>query len=482
MRYQRGTSRHQQSFLSLDDQISKKHVIRIINEICEEYVNQVVIRGDFEKGHRDTGRKAYHPSDLLKILVYGYFNGISSSRKLERESGRNIEIKWLTSVLVPDHKTISDFRKDNPSMISGLFDYLINIFKAQGLVTGKSIAVDGSKIKAYANAEINITTIAHKLENIEGQVEKYLKEMDEIDSGEDEIETLSKRKAELEKELASLAEQKEAYENSKKHLEDLGEKRMSTTDSDAKVMRGRYGKYWGYNLQSAVDTEHHLITNLQVTDNQNDKGLLEPIAQASQEVTGQKPEEVLADAGYYKVKQLESMEIEGITSYVAINWTPSQTKDVKNGITFTYDKQKDLYSCGEGKKLHYFRKKTIEGREAKIYKGKECLACPKRSLCTKAQQRIIQRNENQEWLDTYYLKMASEEGRDKLICRKSVVEHPFGTMKYYMGQIPILLRGKGKVQTEMNLYAIGYNLKRYFNIRNERNDGQLTNNKIRQAA
>lgn len=480
MRYRRGTSRYQQSFLSIDDQISRKNVIRVIDKICEDYIDQFAKIG-FEKGDKETGRKAYHPADLLKILVYGYFNGISSSRKLERESGRNMELKWLTSDLVPDHKTISDFRKDNPEMINGLFKYLIDMFKQQGLVTGKCVAVDGSKIKAYAIQEINIDSIKQKLEGIEEQVKKYLKEMEDIDQSEDEVEELSKKKMELEKEIERLESKKNAYEESKKYLEEVEEKRICTTDPEAKMMRGRYGKYWGYNVQTAVDTDHHLLTSIQVTDNQNDKGLLSPMIEASEETTGQQPEEALADGGYYKINEVEGLEEKGTTCYVAINRTCSQAKDQANGIEFTYNKDEDRYYCSEGKKLDYSRKKTIDGKEARVYRGVECSGCSKKDICTRGEQRTVQRNENQEWIDAYHIKMGSDEGKNKMSNRKSVVEHPFGTMKYDMGQIPILLRGKKKVQTEMNLYAIGYNLKRYFNIRTE-SDQQWASKKIKQAA
>lgn len=480
MRYRRGTSRHQQSFLSIDDQISQKNIIRLVDRICENYVGQIV-ETEFDKGHKETGRKPYHPADLLKVLVYGYFNGLSSSRKLERECGRNIEIKWLTGNLVPDHKTISDFRRDNPEMINGLFRYLINKFREEGLVTGKSTAVDGSKIKAYADRTIDITTVTRKLENIDEQVRKYLQEMEKLDNSEDELEELSKRKAELEKELDELMAKKKAYETSREQLEGAGENRISPTDPEARLMRGRYGKFWGYNIQCAVDTRHHFITNIQATNQQNDKGLLQPMAKASEQITAQQPEEILADAGYYKMSELETLESNGTTCYVAINWAPQQENDRINGIKFDYSQDEDRYYCSEGKALDYWRIKTINGRVSKVYKGKECAVCKIKEKCTTAQNRTVMRHENQEWLDNYHAKMESQQGIDKLIERKSTVEHPFGTMKYNMGQIPILLRGKKQVQNEMNLYAIGYNLKRYFNVIREQKEKQAPEN-MSQAA
>lgn len=456
MRYHRGDSRYQPSFLSIDDQISKANVIRIIDKICEEFCSSITMI----KGIKDTGRKAYHPADLLKILVYGYFNGISSSRKLERETQRNIELKWLASNVSPDHKTISDFRKDNAELINGLFKQLINGFKEQGFITGKSVAVDGTKIKAYASKEINIEGIRHKLDGIEQQVAKYLKDMEILDKTEDEVEELEKKKAELEKQLEVLASKKKVYGQIEDHLQALGENRISTTDVDSKIMRGRYGKYWGYNTQTAVDTEHHLITSIKVTNHQNDKGLLGPMLEGSQEITGQKPEESLADGGYYKITELKELEEQGTQCYVAINRTPSQAKDEGQGLMFTYHQQQDRYSCNEGQSLFYWRKKG----NIKVYRGTQCHLCPIRDKCTTREQRTIHRNQNGKWIDSFHQKMNSVQGREKLIKRRSVAEHPFGTMKYYMGQIPLLLRGKKKVQIEMNLYAIGYNLKRYFNI------------------
>lgn len=461
MRYHRGNSRFQQSFLSIDDQISKGNVIRFIEEICESFCTDITI----DKGDKETGRKAYHPADLLKILVYGYFNGISSSRKLERETQRNIELKWLTSNVVPDHKTISDFRKDNLDLVDKLFKHLIIRFKEQGLVTGKSIAVDGSKIKAYASKEISIEMISEKLTGIEKQVEKYLKDLDVLDKAEDDIEDLERKKAELEQELEVLAAKKKEYQQLEYYLQAIGENRISATDTDSKVMRGRTGSYWGYNVQTAVDTKNHFITVVKVTNHQNDKGLLAPMIEASEESTGQKAEEGIADAGYYKIDELEELEKSGTECYVAINRVPSQVNDEAQEIVFTYNEEQDRYYCNEGKPLEYFtNKKRAHGKLARVYKGTQCNLCFKHDKCTSAEQRTFHRNEDQVWIDSYHIKMNSTKGKQKLIKRRSVVEHPFGTIKYSMGQIPLLLRGKEKVQTEMNLYAIGYNLKRYFKL------------------
>jgi transposase len=478
MRYHRGNSRFQQSFLSIDDQISRDNVIRIVDGICETFCTTITI----EKGIKDTGRKAYHPADLLKILVYGYFNGVSSSRKLERETQRNIELKWLTSDVSPDHKTISDFRKDNPELVDKLFKYLIIKFKEQGLVTGKSIAVDGSKVKGNASKELNIETIRKKLDNIEQQVEKYLKDIDAIDRAEDDLEDLEKKKTELEHELEKLAAKKKEHQQAIENLHAIGAKRTSITDGDSRIMRGRSGSFWGFNVQTAVDTESHFITVVNVTNNQNDKGLFASMVEASEEATGQKPEEAIADAGYYKIDELEDLEENGTECFVAISRTPSQVKDEEQGLVFTYHEEQDRYYCSEGKPLVYFtNKKRARGKLARAYKGTECNLCPTRRRCTSAEQRTFHRNENQGWIDSFHQKMRSIQGKQKLIKRRSTAEHPFGTMKYSMGQIPLLLRGTAKVQTQMNLYAIGYNLKRYFSLLTTP-DARLPKTPVRSAA
>lgn len=467
MGYLRGQGRYQQSFLSLDDHISKSNVVRFLDTVCEDFCEFFLSDNSFDKGLRDTGRKAYHPSDLLKILIYGYFNGVNSSRKLEKETNRNIELKWLTGNILPDHKTIADFRKDNSELVTGMFSYLIRKFKEQGLITGKKLVIDGTKVKGYASNEIRVDSIQNKLDNIETQVSKYLTDMATIDQAEDDIEELEEKRAVLNAELEKLAAKKKSYENDLSILQKSGQKRLTVTDLDCRMMRSRYGMYFGYNVQAAVDTTHHFITQIETTNKQNDKGLLTAMVESCEQLTGEHTEEISADAGYYKIDELAKLEKNSTACYVAINRTPTQVEDQFNNLTFTYHKQEDRYYCKEGKKLDYFRKKNVDGRECKVYRGIECKGCTIKSKCTTVENRSITRNPNQEWIDSYHNKMNSQEGQEKIKKRKSIAEHPFGTIKYSMGQIPLLLRGRRKVQTEMNLYAIGYNLKRYFNITTE---------------
>lgn len=472
MRFVRGNSRFQQSFLSLDDRISSGNTVRLIDDICNDFiVNHLdsIDKESEDKGNKDTGRKAYHPGDLLKLFVYGYFNGVSSSRKLETECYRNMEVQWLLSGLVPDHKTIADFRKDNPELIRGLFVFLVKWFIGKGIAVGKKIAVDGTKIKAYASKEIKLDGLKKKLKNIQQQVEKYMADLAKIDELEDFCEEAEGKKEQLIKEIEELENKKKEVTGAIDGLNAEGLSRRCLTDPDSKTMKGRYGHYLGFNFQISVDTEHHILTDYRLNNHQNDKGLLSSMVAGSEDVTGEKPEEVQADGGYYKATEIEEIEKAGTECYVAVNETPSKINDEENGLEFIHDKEKDHYVCSQGRILGYSRKKTEQGYEKRIYKSKDCSGCPLLDICTKPgskdRNRTYTRNHNQEWIDAYRQKMKSKTGKEKMKQRKAVVEHPFGTMKYYMGQMPTLLRGKEKVSTEMGLYSIAYNLKRFLAIK-----------------
>lgn len=232
-------------------------------------------------------------------------------------------------------------------------------------------------------------------------------------------------------------------------------------------MKARYGTFFGYNFQIAVDTQSHIVTEYRVVDNQNDKGLLAPMVEGSAEVMGEKAGEVLADAGYYKAAEIEALENDGTECFVAVNNTGSQLRDRDIGVGFVYDKEKDRYTCSQGRILDFYRNKTENGEEKRIYRSRDCKGCPLVDSCTKKGRRTYTRNKNQEWLDLYREKMGSEKGKEKLTKRKSVAEHPFATMKYYMGQMPTFLRGKKKVSSEMALYTIAYNLKRYLTLKHQ---------------
>jgi len=485
MRFKIGTARYQQSFLSLDDHISSGNPVRLIDQICNEFIDNhlEVIRKMISevseqnredtknKGTKGTGRKAYHPGDLLKLFVYGYFNAVSSSRKLETECVRNLEVQWLLSGLVPDHKTVSDFRKDNPDLIRGLFEFLVKRFVEMKIIVGKKTAVDGSKVKAYASKEVRHKGLQKKLTKIEEQLEKYMTDMARIDGLDDDCEEAEKKREQLIEDIENLKSEKKDLEGSVEGLKAENIERKCLTDPESKRMKSRQGMHYGFNLQIAVDTECHMITDYLLTNQQNDKGLLSAMVAGSEQITGQKPEEVLADGGYYKATEIEELEKGGTECFVAVNETGSKLKDGENGLEFTYNKEKDHYVCSGGRILEYKRKKTEKGFEKRIYKSKDCSGCQFLDLCTKPnskdRNRTYTRNHNQVYIDAYKEKMKSDEGKEKMVKRKSTVEHPFGTMKYCMGQIPVLLRGRKKVSSEMGLYVIAYNLKRFITIKAE---------------
>jgi hypothetical protein len=297
-----------------------------------------------------------------------------------------------------------------------------------------------------------------------------------VDDAEDSIEELEERKNKLSAELEELENKKKACQADISELEDGGLTRKCVTDPEAKTMKARYGTFFGYNFQIAVDTENHIVTEYLVVDNQNDKGLLSTMVEGAAGVMGEKASEVLADAGYYKTPEIEALENEGTECFVAVNNTGSQLRDREIGVGFVYDKEKDSYTCSQGRILDFFRNKTENGEEKRIYRSRDCEGCPLIDSCTKNGRRTLTRNKNQEWIDLYREKMESEIGKERLTERKSVAEHPFATMKYYMGQMPTLLRGKQKVSSEMALYTIAYNLKRYLTLKDQKRQEKTAKN------
>src|SRR3990170_2852607 len=243
MRFKRGIDRHQISFQSMDEHIEKNNFIRLIDLLCEEHCQGY----DNKKGELETGRKAYHPADILKIIVYGYFHGVSSSRKLERECRINLEVKWLTHDQVPDHKTLSDFRKESPSLVETLFKALITKFQKDIGVVGKKISIDSTKVKAYAKQEICLDKVKEKLEDLEAQSKTYLERMHEIDLLEDDVEQLRETREQIQEELSKLEDRKKDLERDNQQLLDANQKKVCATDPEEKKMKGRYGKYLGYN-------------------------------------------------------------------------------------------------------------------------------------------------------------------------------------------------------------------------------------------
>ena len=468
MQYIKPDDRHQLRMMSsLDTSISPENLVRIIDILVERiYTSQP---DSFQKIKREEiGRPRYHELTFLKLYLYGYLHGISSSRKLESESNRNIEVMWLLGNLRPDHWVISNYRKGNGKSIKHLTKEFRKFLKSSGYIEGKTVAIDGTKIKAYTSKDmLTIKKIEKRLEKLDKKLEEYLEQLESNDIIESLEEELSLQdlgeginKVILDKYIAAQSKI-EKLEEAKRFLEKENRSSVSMADKEAPLMRSRDGWIPAYNLQSTVDLKHKMIADTEVVTDTNDLTQLEPMVDSMEEEFGEKPSEVLADKGYYNPSSIEEVESDGtVECYVAI---PKGKKEVAE---FEYNKEKDEYLCSEGKPLVLkLKNKKRRNGYSDLYQGIQCDGCILSEKCTKSKDgRIIHRPKNIEWVENYKRKIEEVSSKKITNKRKTIVEHPFGTLKYWMGKIPLLLRGKEKVSAEINLYATAYNIKRLLNI------------------
>lgn len=473
MSYIQPKSRSQLMMPSLiDDYVSLDNPVRFIDAFVDKVV-QIQPELLTDKGRSNIGRSAYQFPTLYKLYIYGFLNSISSSRKLEAETYRNMEVIWLLGNLRPDHKTISDFRKDNKEAIRTVtFDFR-RFLKAEGYISGKKMVHDGTKIKAYTSKNtLSLQIINKRMEQLEAQLDKYLMQLQEndiVESVEEQLYTLSEElgvESALIEKIASLQERIEKLEADKRMLEASGRDRISPADPDAKIMKTKEGFMPAYNIQSVVDDKHHMIGMMDITDDAIDYHCLEENAKALEEQLDIIPEEFLADKGYANEDQIKKMELEGIRCIVPFPKPAVNQKQIDAGITFEYDEKEDCYRCSQGQMLPLAVKNVIKKNKPYAkYQGKNCLKCTLKSQCTKSKKgRIIYRRKDNKWLLAYKEKLKTPLYKKGCRERRNFVEHPFGTIKYLMGQIPLLLRGKEKVQVEIDLYATTYNIKRLLNI------------------
>lgn len=471
MHYIKPHDRNQRLFFSsLDDFVSSEHPVRILDTIVGNIVKNNPEKFRY-KGQQDVGRRAYSPETMLKLFIYGYLNGISSSRKLEVETYRNIEVKWLLSDLQPDHKTIANYRRDNADQIKTLTIEFRKFLKELGYIKGKTLAVDGTKVKANANRDmLTMDKIEQRLSNLGKQLQKYFNLLAHNDIEEDildetdNIELDSVNKHLVDKSASWRIQTKiEDLEKSRAILEESGKKHLSPTDPDASLMKSREGMIPAYNVQAVVDSENKMIADALVRTNPNDLRELSPVMYSLNATLEVEPEEVLADKGYYNPEEIKELEGGSTTTYYIPTTVSFRDREE---IEFTYDSDKDEYRCSAGKRLVLKQKNKLKkGHLTNVYQGIECKGCALRSSCTRSKYgRIYHRYHDQDWRDDYKERVRSQLGKDYIKKRKEIIEHVFGTMKYWMGKIPLLLRGKDKVQTEINIYTTAYNLKRLINI------------------
>jgi transposase len=449
----------------LDEIIADDNPVRFYRLISDKYVTANAEKFGI-KDTKEAGRPEYHPSDLLCLFIYGYVNRIGSSRRLELACHYNKEVEWLLGYLRPDHWTINNFRTNHKKLIKGLIKQFTKFLRVQKLIDGNFVMIDGTKIKANNSKDMPKTAeLAEVIRRGEEEITRYLDRLERTDNIEEEEERLEELRKEKEKQLKELKSLQAKTEKQKllykKALEE-GIKYIGPTDLDSRLMLTRNGKTAAYNAQTAVDSKNHFIVGVSVTNEPVDINELSPMVKSllSDEIPLQT---VVADKGYSALDEIQQIEEEtSVECVVSIKKTPNEEKDLE----FSYDEQKDEYTCPMGKRLTLLQKGNKSRKDnASVYLCRECEGCPIRESCTKSERgRTINRRENEEWREAYKERMKSEENKLLIAKRKGVIEHVFGTMKLYMGAVPLLLRGIEGVGIEVDLYVQAYNFRRILNV------------------
>jgi transposase len=444
---------------SLDEWITEDNPVRVVDAFVEEL--DLAELGFQRAEPAETGRPAYRPATLLKIYVYGYLNRIQSSRRLEREAQRNVELIWLTGRLMPDFKTIADFRKDNGTAIRKVCAQFVVLCRRMNLFTEAMVAVDGSKFKAVNHRDRNFTK--HKIkvrkEHLEEAVQEYLNELDRADR--QPASALASRVENLKERMATVRAHIRQLGKIGRQVEQAPDGQVSLTDPDARSMNsaGKGTGIVGYNVQTAVDTKSHMIVAHEVTNVGHDHAALTKMAQLASQAMSQPHLTVLADRGYFRSEEIRRCEQAGFTPMVPKPLTSNAKFDGRfDKRDFVYDARRDEYRCPAGERA-IWRMTTIEdGLRLHSYWPSACPQCPIKTQCTPSAYRRIKRWEHEEVLETMQQRV------DRLpqasIWRRRTVEHPFATIKAWMGATHFLTKTLPRVRTEMSLHVLAYNMKR----------------------
>ena len=412
----------------------------------------------------ETGRPGYDPGDLLRLYLYGYLHRIRSSRRLEQETHRNVELMWLLRRLTPDFKTIADFRRDHPAALKGVGREFVLLCRRLDLFGGELLAIDGSKFRAVNARDRSYTParLATLQRDIDRTIARYLRELERQDEAEAGTEGPSAEA--LREKIAGLEQRRARYDGLQQALAARGETAVSLTDPDSRPMLSGGRIEVCYNVQTAVDARHKLIVAEDVTNAAGDRDQLSPMAMAAQEVLGGATPVVVADQGYYHGAEIKTCLEAGLTPLVPRPVTSAnEARGLFTKDDFGYDPGADVYRCPAGETLTC-RSTTVElGRTIKTYRTSACGRCALQSRCTRNRDgRKITR-----WVDEHLLEdMARRLRRDPTLFaqRKALAEHPYGTMKRGMDQGYFLLKGLRKVRGEFSLTALAYNLKRVLSL------------------
>jgi transposase len=460
-RYVEGENRTQSTLFpeSLDDYVAEDNPVRVVDVFVDELDLKAL---GFEGAEPEvTGRPAYHPGTLLKIYIYGYLNRIQSSRRLERETQRNVELIWLTGRLSPDFKTIADFRKDNGKAIRRVCREFIVLCRSLDFFSEAIVGIDGSKFKAVNNRDKNFTDhkLKARMQQLEESIARYLADLDRADR--DPTLVTEARVEHLKQKLETVKAQMQRLKQIGKQMAAAPDGQVSLTDPDARSMAtsGHRTGIVGYNVQTAVDAKNHLIVAHEVTNVGSDRAQLSSIAKQTREAMGTATLTALADRGYFKGEEILECERAGIDALVSKPQTSNnQAKGQFDKRDFRYIAADDEYQCPAGQRA-IWRFTTIEhGMTMHKYWSSACPRCPIKAQCTSGEYRRVTRWEHEEVLEAMQARLYQMPQASRI--RRQTVEHAFGTLKAWMGATHFLTKTLPRVSTEMSLHVLAYNLKR----------------------
>ena len=448
----------------LDDFISADNPVRVVDAFVE-----ALDMGDLGFDGTEpavTGRPSYHPAVLLKIYIYGYLNRVQSSRRLERECQRNVELMWLTGRLAPDFKTIADFRRSSGKGIRNVCRQFVMLCRQLKLFSQAVVAIDGSKFKAVNSRERNYTEgkIDRRQREIEANIQRYLDAMDTADRTlpEDWLIKTGRLSAKIEE----LKQKMKELDRMRKQLRATPDGQISVTDPDARAMTTHSNTgtaMVGYNVQAAVDIKHHLVVAHEVTNVGHDRGQLSKMARVAREAMAKKRLKALADRGYYSSLELKACEDDGIAAYVSKPMTSNAKAEGRySKDDFVYVARDDEYRCPANQRLRLHHTSVESGLRIRYYWTSKCPECPLKSKCTTGSERRVRRWEHEAVLEAVQRRLDRQP--DTMLMRKRTIEHVFGTLKHWMGWTHFLTRGMDNVSTEMSLNVLAYNLKRVIGI------------------
>jgi transposase len=464
-RYVEGQDRSQTTLFpeSLDEYIAEDNPVRVVDVFVDELdLKELGFDGAEPEA---TGRPAYHPATLLKIYIYGYLNRVQSSRRLEREAQRNVELIWLTGRLAPDFKTIADFRKDNGPAIRRVCREFVLLCRNLNLFSDALVAIDGSKFKAVNGRDRNFTQ--HKLkarvQQLEESIARYLADLDRADRNPSSV--TEARVEHLKEKVKTVKAQMRRLKQLGKQMGQAPDGQISLTDPDARSMAtsARGSGVVGYNVQTAVDAKHHLVLTHEVTNQGTDRAQLSSMGQQTQEALGTDKLTALADRGYYAGPEILKCEQVGINALVPKSHTSNNlAKGLFDKRDFRYNAARDEYRCPAGQRA-IWRFKTIEhGMLIHKYWSSACPRCPIKAQCTTGEYRRIARWEHEAVLEAMERRLEKMPNAARI--RRQTAEHVFGTLKSWMGATHFLMKRLPNVKTEMSLHVLAYNLKRAMQI------------------